>query len=212
METGDYMIRLYKKLPQGVTLAVAVSGGVDSMVAATYLSRKHPIKVYHINHGTDYAGKAEDFVLDHFAKLNVPVRVSLEAPPVHRNREAWWRALIDNQFSLWYDQDKCPIVLGHHLEDAVETYLMSCVTGTPKHLGYYGPSNTIRPFILHTKKELIDYANKNNIPYVEDSSNYDRAYTRNKVRHDLIPVVETINPGIKTMVRNHLIKRREESN
>lgn len=53
-----------------------------------------------------------------------------------------------------------------------------------------------RPLLSTTKSEIIQYSIENDIEYREDSSNIDTTYDRNRIRHDIIPVLESLNPSI----------------
>jgi len=93
------------------------------------------------------------------------------------------------------------IALGHTADDHVETFLMNLLRGT----GGDGLSGIprireemiIRPLLDMTRNEIVALLRKNNIPFRQDPSNQDKRYLRNRVRHDLIPILETYNPNIK---------------
>ena len=66
----------------------------------------------------------------------------------------------------------------------------------------YANKNVIRPFRLNRKKELQLWANLNNVSYIEDKTNTDTRHTRNYIRHEMMPNVLRINPGIhKTIAK-----------
>ena len=54
----------------------------------------------------------------------------------------------------------------------------------------------LRPLLTTTKSEILEYARENQVEYREDSSNMDTTYDRNRIRHDIIPVLESLNPSI----------------
>ena len=95
------------------------------------------------------------------------------------------------------------VVTAHTLDDAVETWVWSSLNGCPK-LIPYRRNKIIRPLLLTEKKKLLDWAARKNVKWVEDSSNIDLAYTRNFIRHELMPGVRHVNPGIHTMIRKKL--------
>jgi len=73
--------------------------------------------------------------------------------------------------------------------------------GTPK-LIPYSRQNVIRPFRLTRKRDLELWANLNNVEYLEDDSNRNIKYTRNYIRHEMMPHVLRVNPGIhKTIAK-----------
>jgi tRNA(Ile)-lysidine synthase len=90
--------------------------------------------------------------------------------------------------------------LGHTADDQVETILINIVRGT----GLKGLAGIpqvrdciIRPFLKFYRKDLEIYLKENDISFREDSSNLDKKYLRNRIRHELIPHLESYNPGIK---------------
>lgn len=198
------MFRLSCRLPRQI--AIAVSGGVDSMVALHFFSRNHDVTVYHVDHGTEHGAEAKAFVQKELENYDiVDARFSNKPGTLpSSNKESFWRKHRYDTFWDWCGKDFLPIVLGHHLDDAVETYLMSCLTGTPKHIELRGPSNTVRPFLFTSKEDIISYAVKNNIRYLEDPSNKDKSYKRNLIREEVMPVVLKSNIGFSNMVRRKL--------
>ncbi len=96
------------------------------------------------------------------------------------------------------------IALGHHADDQAETVMMRIIRGTgPGGLsGMPGrrrekEMELIRPLLRITKRELLDYCKRNEVPYAVDSSNADRHYFRNAVRLDVLPMLEAHNPRLK---------------
>jgi len=92
------------------------------------------------------------------------------------------------------------VAVAHHADDSVETILMNLVRGT----GIRGLSgipprndNVIRPLLCCTRKEIEDYLVKNNLEHVDDSTNFQNEYQRNKFRNQVIPLLEEINPSVK---------------
>jgi tRNA(Ile)-lysidine synthase len=113
--------------------------------------------------------------------------------------EEYWR----NQRYKFFANHEEPIITAHHLNDVVETWLFSCLRGNPKLINYKR-NNVIRPFLLVSKTQINEWAKRNNVEWIEDFSNSETKYDRNKIRHNLIPVAKEINQGLDTMVRNKL--------
>ncbi|MDR3060579.1 MAG: tRNA lysidine(34) synthetase TilS [Dysgonamonadaceae bacterium] len=91
------------------------------------------------------------------------------------------------------------IAVAHHKDDSIETLLINLVRGTGlKGLTGIKPvnGNIIRPLLCLSKEEILGYAYKNNLEYVTDSSNYEYTFTRNKIRLQVIPLLESINPSL----------------
>jgi len=98
------------------------------------------------------------------------------------------------------------IATAHNMNDSIETVLINLNRGTGiKGLTGIPVKNSkfIRPILNITRSEIVEYAREKDLSYREDSSNASRKYHRNKIRHDVIPVMEQINPAfIRTMYEN----------
>lgn len=90
------------------------------------------------------------------------------------------------------------IATAHHIDDSIETLFINLIRGTGI-AGLKGipvkAGDVIRPLMFATRKEIIDWAHSSNIRYREDASNKDHTYLRNRIRHQLIPVVMKLNPS-----------------
>ena len=194
------MIKLQGKLPRH--LFVAVSGGVDSMAALDFLRRNHEVTVAYFDHGTDFSRRAFDFLVEYTAQQNLPMMHSKILRDKHRDEswEEYWR----NQRYQFLHKLRGPTVTAHHLDDCVETWIMSSMHGTGKWVPYR-TDNVIRPFRLNAKRELELWANLKAVPYLEDDSNTDIRYTRNYVRHEMMPHVLKINPGIHKTIKKKVM-------
>ena len=93
------------------------------------------------------------------------------------------------------------IALGHTLDDQLETLVMRFFQGSGLK-GLAGipevSGNSIRPLLGLEKESILEYLEKRGIPFKEDPSNFSLKYRRNKVRHELLPLVESIFPGVRT--------------
>ncbi len=182
-------------------LYLACSGGVDSMVALAFLRRNHNVTVLHFNHGTEHGRQAEEFVTDYCRENNIDILrddIGYDTIPPGNNREAWWR---EKRYRFFDGYPGHPVVTAHHLDDCVETWVWSSMHGTGKIIPYAN-KNVIRPFRLNKKRELELWANLHGVEYIEDDSNQDTCYTRNYIRHEMMPNVLRVNPGIhKTIAK-----------
>jgi tRNA(Ile)-lysidine synthase len=187
------MIKLQGKLPRDIYLAV--SGGVDSMAALDFLRRNHNVCVLHFHHGTEHGEQAKKFVMEYCRANDIdfwPGELGKQVPLPTKNKEEFWRNAryeFMDQFRAW------PVITCHHLDDCVETWVWSSMHGEGK-LIPHKRGNYVRPFRMTRKRDLALWAALNNVPYVEDSSNNDLRYTRNYIRHEMMPHVLQINPGI----------------
>ncbi len=98
------------------------------------------------------------------------------------------------------------IITCHHLDDCVETWLMSSIHGKPKLIPYKRGSNIFRPFLMTNKKTIKEYALKKQVSWIEDPSNSQTNFMRNHTRLNLIPQALVINPGLRTTIRKKLIE------
>lgn len=177
-------------------VGVALSGGIDSMVLLDFLIKgRRDITIFHYHHGTDHAEDAYLFVKGLADTLNIPMVVGhLEEPvPPKRSKEDFWRECRYN----FLDQTgyPSPILLAHHLDDVLETWLFSSFHGTPKIVPYMR-NNCLRPMLMVKKEEILDWAERHSVPHINDPSNENTGFMRNKIRHQIVPTVKEINPGI----------------
>lgn len=200
---------------------LAVSGGIDSMVLCDLFEKNNlSFSVAHCNfqlRGEESDGDealvanychenkipyfVKKFDTTHFAtELKLSIQVA-----ARELRYAFFKDLIEKE-KLDY------IVTAHHQDDNIETVLFHFFRGT----GIAGLTGipaenkkTIRPLLCFSKKEILEYAVKNNIPYREDSSNQKQDYTRNKLRNDLIPQLEQIIPNFKNNIAQNIVRLSE---
>lgn len=195
------MIKIQGKIPRKVM--VAVSGGVDSMAILDFLRRNHEVEAFHFNHDTDHSDEAEDCVRRYVSEHDIPFQIrgiDNRSKPQGRSWEDWWREERYKWMDAFADRH-LPIITCHHLDDCVETWIWSSMHGTGK-IVPYNRKNIIRPFRKNRKRDLELWANVHNVPYVKDASNNDTKYTRNYIRHDMMPHVLRVNPGIhKTILK-----------
>ena len=193
-------MKILGKIPDKVYLAC--SGGVDSMVALDFLLKgKREVTLLYFNHNTDHGNKAESFLHSFCIKNNLGLHIRSYQGDLN-TEEAWREA----RYKFLEFHSTRPILTVHHLNDNIETYLLSTIKGTPKFIPY-SRKNVIRPFLLTSKQEIIDYAIRNNLEWIEDPSNSESNYSRNKIRNEVIPVLKSINEGLEKTFRNKCIEK-----
>jgi len=194
------MLKIQGTIPRKV--GVAVSGGVDSMAILHFLSRNHEVTAYCFDHGTEYGKRALDFVAEMCARQSITLQRGLlqNTKPSDKSQEEHWR---DERYAWFktFDQD---IVTAHHLDDCVETWVFNMLNGRDYTIPYRH-ANIIRPFRTTTKQQMIDYAARNNVSYVEDPSNDDTKHMRNHIRHNLLPPMLKVNPGLPKVIKKKLL-------
>jgi tRNA(Ile)-lysidine synthase len=211
------MIMLQGKLPR--KLALACSGGPDSMAALSFLIKNHEVTVIHCDHGTPDSVLGRRVIQRWLSKPEVqryPVsfvysNIKRDFRKKHKreSKEEYWRKFrydTFDQHSEYYNQ---PIITAHNLDDCVETWLWSSINGEGKLIPYRN-NKVIRPFLLNKKRDLTMWCQLNGVEYHDDKSNTDLQYTRNYIRHELMPHVLKINPGIQKVVRKKLVRRWKE--
>ena len=186
--------------------ALAVSGGVDSMVMlhkfATF-SPRLKFFVVTVNHGIR-AEAADDcqFVADYCKKLGVECRVIKVDVPAYCEEhkvsvETGARIL---RYQVFDSLEADYVCLAHNADDNAETVLMHILRGS----GAKGASGIreingkyFRPLLQLTRRELEQFATEHGVPYVTDSTNAETKYTRNFIRHKVMPLLEESNPSAK---------------
>lgn len=201
------MIRFIRKLPR--KCVVAFSGGVDSVAVTDFLlNGKRDVHLAFFHHGTKTSDNAEKFAKE-FSKernLNLSIgRISGEKPPGESMEEHW-----RNERYRFLSMYNFPVITAHHLGDAVETWIFNSLHGNPRILPYQR-DNIIRPFLITPKSELIEWAERKRLKWVEDESNNDLKYMRNLIRHKIVPEAMKVNPGLDKVVKKMYIKEEMQT-
>lgn len=216
-------IQREKMLEPGQPLWVAVSGGVDSMVLLHVLGRLgHPCRVAHVDHGLRGVESVADraFVNAWCEKAGLECRTSqvdvkAQVAASGESTQMAARALRYAWFADLHKEVPMPFALAHHADDAVETLLINLMRGTGDG-GWSGIRPVsgvfVRPLLCVGKEAILRYAAENDVPFREDSSNRDPKYLRNRVRHEVMPVLEKLRPGAsRTMARSLELLREMET-
>lgn len=208
-------IEKYKMLTRGDTVVAGVSGGADSMCLLHFLCalrQEYGLTVIaaHINHGLrgEEAERDEEFVRRWCTSHNIPFecrRADIKSLAAQRSLglEACGREVRYAFFSELARRYGAKIATAHTASDNAETVLFHLARGTGlKGLCGIPPvrENVIRPLIETTREQVEAYCKENNLAFVTDSTNLEDGYTRNKLRHQVIPVLKGINPGFEQAV------------
>lgn len=181
---------------------VACSGGVDSMALVSFLMKgRKKFSVVHFNHSTPNANAYQNHVQRFCQKNSLPILVNKceQYSDFSKSAELYWA----EQRHKFFDSLDAPVLLAHHLNDAVETWLMSCLNGKP-HVMSWSTRNCIRPLLLTPKYNLQQWCMKNSIPWIEDATNQENDCQRNLIRNELVPTALEVNPGLLTIVKKML--------
>jgi tRNA(Ile)-lysidine synthase len=197
------MIRIIGKIPSNVV--VACSGGIDSMVASHFFCQgRRGVRLAYFNHDTSYSTEAQQFVENYATKNNLDLFIGrVKGTKGKRSMEEFWR---DERYAFFNRIKTNYLVTCHHLDDVVETWVMSALHGQCKLIPYRRGNKIFRPFLMTSKKSIKEYAERKNIKWLEDPSNVRTEYTRNHIRHTLMPGILKVNPGIRTTIRKKLIE------
>lgn len=189
--------------------ALAVSGGVDSMVMLhkfATLSVRPDFYVVTVNHSIRKEASADcQFVANYCAQLGVECQVfNVDVPSYcEQNKLSIETGARILRYQVFDSLDCDMICLAHNANDNAETVLMHILRGSGAK-GATGiksiSSRYFRPILDLTRNEIEQYARENNVPYVTDSTNSDTKYTRNFIRHKVMPLLAELNPSAQQNV------------
>lgn len=192
-------------------VGVAVSGGVDSMcLLRAFFDVGQPVVAIHVEHGIRGQASVEDmtFVQDYCTRLGIPfVSTQVDALGYAEERkigvEMAARELRYRYFEELLSSGAVDVIAtAHHLDDQVETVLMHLLRGAGIRglAGIGDRDGYIRPLLGVTRAEIKAFAKDNHVPYRDDSTNSDTAYSRNWMRQVLLPLVETRYPNYRSSI------------
>jgi len=190
----------------GTRLVAGISGGMDSMVLLHLLCSLSEemsffVLVAHLNHCLrgEESDRDEQFVREISERWGLSVEIGREDVGEIARREKLPVQVAARRVRYRFFEEVMKrhggnyIVLGHQSDDTAETVMMRWLRGASVH-GLRGiplqNGSVIRPLLSFSRQEIAAYADENKVPYVEDSSNKKMTYLRNRVRHDLIPLIE----------------------
>ena len=202
-------IERYCMIGKGDTVVVAVSGGADSMALlhSLFLLKDDlgiTVHACHINHNLrgKESDRDEQFVRDFCNSNSIPLTVySLDIKTdKHESLEERARKMRYECFEkLCGSLASAKLATAHTASDNAETVFLNILRGTgTKGLGGIPPvrGNIIRPLIRCTREDIEQYCSENKLTFVTDSSNLTDEYTRNRLRHRLIPLLQEFNPSL----------------
>ncbi|MBQ8604082.1 MAG: tRNA lysidine(34) synthetase TilS [Oscillospiraceae bacterium] len=207
----------------GDTVAVCLSGGADSMALFHFLCSHRDfygidVVALHVNHGLREESRTEEvFVRDRCRRLGaecVVTRLDMSSrqKPQGLSTETWAREL---RYKFFFEQAKkygAVLATAHTASDRAETVLFNITRGTSLKGAVGIPpvrDGIIRPLIDCTREEIEKYCRDNNIDYVNDRTNFQDIYSRNKIRLKAIPVLKEINPAFEKAVGEFARENRE---
>ncbi len=196
---------------------VAVSGGADSVALLRALVEcGAKVVVGHVNHQLrrDESDGDERFVVELANTLGVPVRmVRVNVADLGGNMEStarrvrydWLASVAAEAGADWF-------ATGHTADDQAETVLHRMIRGTGLQglRGIAGVRDSIlRPLLTVTRADLLDYLASLRQPFRTDSTNADTAFTRNRIRAELLPLLRSFNPAIVDVLTRLSVQAEE---
>lgn len=223
----DETIARHGLIARGDSVLVAVSGGPDSSALLHLLAARAPawklrLGLAHLDHGLrEESARDADFVRQLAADLGLVLhtervdvrdlqwrwRLSLE----EAGRKARYRFFQETADRHGYGR----VALAHHADDNAETLLLNLLRGSGRlGLGGIAPMREgryIRPLIRATRADIEDYLRRRGLPALRDPTNADSSFLRNRIRHQLIPLLERdFQPETRVVLRRTAEILREE--
>ena len=193
-------------------IALGLSGGVDSIVLFHLLVTKYKesykeLVAFHINHGLrEESYKEAEFVENFVKNYNVKfykkeLNMNDLVRDSHTSEEMLARKLRYEAFEEMSSlEGGVKLITAHHKNDQVENILMRLLSGRSMDYNLMieeqttiGNLEVYRPLLNILKIDLEQYADKNNLKYYVDSTNFDTDYTRNNIRHNIVPLLNDVN-------------------
>ncbi|HET6557986.1 MAG TPA: tRNA lysidine(34) synthetase TilS [Prolixibacteraceae bacterium] len=190
-------------------ILLAVSGGADSMLMMhLFVNAGFQVGVAHCNFGLrgQESDNEQQLVSDYCDKRNIPfyiqrfntseyalqegISIEMAARDL---RYSWFNTLLDQHR---YDY----LATAHHQDDVIETFLINLSRSSGiKGLSGIQPKagRIIRPMLFTSHDEIVEYCNTMSVDYRTDSSNLETVYKRNLIRHEILPLLEKVNPAFR---------------
>ena len=181
-------------------VVVGVSAGPDSMCLLDLIQKRtDKLVVCHINHNVRHESKEEEEFLKNYCKNK---NIIIETMTIESYEENNFENEARKKRYSFYEEilnkyNSKHLFLAHHGDDLIETILMKISRGSSLE-GYAGIKEInnikkykiIRPLLLYTKEDILEYNNSHNIPYYIDNSNTNTKYTRNRYRKNILPLLK----------------------
>ena len=197
-------------------LLIANSGGIDSMVL-THLFSKMEVELHVAHCNFQLRGEASDEDAEFVKKITYlpsnQIYINLFGTENYAKKHKLSIQLAARELRYqWFDEllrekELDYILTAHHADDNLETFFINFtrgsglegLTGIPQQNG-----NIVRPLLPFSREEISKYASENKIEWREDETNASTKYLRNKIRHEIVPLLKEINPSVLDSFSNTL--------
>jgi tRNA(Ile)-lysidine synthase len=202
-------------IPSGSRVLVAISGGADSVALLSLLHQLADklslhLQAAHLDHALREASHDDARFVEQLC-LGLGISLTVERRDVAKitrqrkgNLEEVAREVRRDFLVSTARAGNCHLIaLGHHADDQAETFLMRLLRGAgPTGLAGMHLLNEpmVRPLLPFHREDLIAYLIEEGIAWREDESNLDQIFTRNRIRHLLLPMLESFNPNIRSQL------------
>ena len=211
------MLRQYRMVQPGDRVICAVSGGADSvaLLFAMYLLKEKlgiTLEAAHFNHGLrgEESNRDEAFVRALCERYDITLH--LASGNVTAGKKGLEAAARDARYAFFATLPG-KIATAHTADDNAETVLMHMVRGTGlKGLGAIAPmrDRLIRPMLLITRQQVLDFLEEYHLSYVTDSSNDTDQFLRNRLRHHVMPMLKQENPRLAQNLSAMALRLRQD--
>lgn len=193
------------------TLVLSISGGPDSMALLALLAKTFSVAVVHFNHQKRLnADQEAELVGDYCKSSDIPFHyfmLDIDGGNFHNRAHQLRNHHLREVAKLYHTRY---ILTAHHLDDLLENILIKLTRGSNL-LGYAGMQpfyeknrfTYIKPFLYYSKEDLLEYVREHDIPYMEDESNEENRYLRNRYRHAIVPVMKQENDALLEQIRQY---------
>lgn len=206
----------------GDTVTVAVSGGADSMALLSALIELRKtlginVSAAHFNHKIrgEEAKRDQQFVENYCKENEITLFLGSHDVPTfaRENNLSLELAARKLRYEFFEGIETDYVATAHTSSDNLETVVLNLTRGTALS-GVCGipfkRGKFVRPLLLCTRDEIEDYCRQRALPYITDSTNLCDDYTRNKIRHNIVPLLKEINPSAENAVIRASISLRED--
>ncbi len=217
---NDFIVR-HKLLKKEEKYIVALSGGADSVMLLSALKQLgYTIEAAHCNFHLrgEESDRDENFCRKLCEKNNIPFHFTHFDTKTYATLHKISIEMAARNLRYGYFKQLCrytdasAVCVAHHKDDSVETVLINLIRGTGLHgLTGISPINgdIIRPLLCVTRNEIEDYLKTTNQDFVTDSTNLMDDVTRNKIRLNIIPMLEKINPNARESIYKTVLRLKE---